>query len=185
MPGNSNISWRSAGTGYNFSHCCDIAVKISVCAGVMEGGSLVQVSRILAGKPLYVQPSFEFIPQIYTPLYFYISALASLFLGNSFLPLRFVSIVSSLGILVLIFVLVRQQTGSKVSGFLASGLFFSTYKLSGYWFDIARVDSLALVLFLISLYFFLRNTPTSCGLGGIFLALSFLYIVCSYQTGIL
>ena len=30
----------------------------------MEGGSFVQVSRILAGQPLYVRPSFDFIPQI-------------------------------------------------------------------------------------------------------------------------
>ena len=72
----------------------------------MEGGSLVQVSRILNGKLIYVRPSFDFIPQIYPPLYFYVSALVSEILGNSFLPLRFVSILATLGTILLIFVFV-------------------------------------------------------------------------------
>ena len=138
----------------------------------MEGGSFVQVSRILAGQPLYVRPSFEFIPQIYPPVYFYFSALVDTLLGNGFLSLRLVSIVSTLGILYLIFSLVRQQTKSHLSGVLAIGLFCGTYQLSGYWFDIARVDSLALALSLLSVYLLLKDNPTASLLGGVFLALS-------------
>jgi hypothetical protein len=138
----------------------------------MEGGSLVQVSRILNGKLIYVRPSFDFIPQIYPPLYFYVSALVSKILGNSFLPLRFVSILATLGTILLIFVLVYEQTGSKLGGILASGLFCATYELSGYWFDLARVDSLALVLLLLAAYLLLKNTRSASIFGGILLALS-------------
>ena len=138
----------------------------------MEGGSFVQVSRILAGQPIYVRPSFEFIPQIYPPVYFYLSALVDKFLGNGFLSLRLVSILSTFGILYLIFILVRQRSESTVAGILASGLFCGTYQLSGYWLDIARVDSLALALLLLSVYLLLKDNPTSSLLGGIFLALS-------------
>ena len=138
----------------------------------MEGGSFVQVSRILSGQPLYVRPSFDFIPQIYPPLYFYISALLSKVLGNSFLPLRLVSIIATLGILMLIFLLVYDQSGSKLGGILATGLFCATYKLSGHWFDIGRVDSLALLLLLLSAYFVLKDKPITSIFGSIFLALS-------------
>jgi len=138
----------------------------------MEGGSFVQVSRILARQPLYVRPSFEFIPQIYPPVYFYISALVDTLLGNGFLSLRLVSIISTLGILYLIFILVRQQTKSHLAGILAAGLFCGTYQLSGYWFDIARVDSLALAFLLLSVFLLLKDKPTASLLGGIFLALS-------------
>ena len=138
----------------------------------MEGGSFVQVSRILAGQSIYMRPSFEFIPQIYPPVYFYLSALVSTLLGNSFLSLRLVSILSTLGILYLIFILVRQGSGSTLAGILASGLFCATYQLSGHWFDIARVDSLALALLLLSIYLLFKNKPITSLLGGIFLALS-------------
>lgn len=138
----------------------------------MEGGSFIQVSRILAGQPIYVRPSFDFIPQIYPPVYFYISALVSRLLGNEFLPLRLVSILSTLGILVLIYVLVYDHSGSKLAGLMASGLFVSTYELSGYWFDIARVDSLALAFLLLAAYFILKDKPSASILGGIFLVLA-------------
>jgi hypothetical protein len=138
----------------------------------MEGGSLVQVSRILSGKPLYVRPSFDFVPQIYPPLFFYLSALASKLLGSGFMPLRLVSFLSSLGILVLIGSMVRQQSGSIFSGLLAAGFFCATFALSGHWFDLARADSLALVLLLLAVFLLLKDDPISCALGGIFLALS-------------
>jgi 4-amino-4-deoxy-L-arabinose transferase-like glycosyltransferase len=138
----------------------------------MEGGSLVQVSRILAGQPLYIKPSFDFIPQIYPPVYFYLSAIVSLFLGNGFLPLRLVSILATVGTLVLIFILVYEQSGSKVAGFLASGLYSASYALTGHWFDIARVDSLALAFLLLAAYLVLQDRPIASILGGLFLALS-------------
>ena len=138
----------------------------------MEGGSFVQVSRILAGQPLYIRPSFDFIPQIYPPVYFYVSALISKILGNSFLSLRLVSIASTIGTLFLIYSLVNKQSGSKLGGILASGFYCATFELSGYWFDLARVDSLALAFMLLSALFILKDNPIASIWGGIFLALS-------------
>jgi len=138
----------------------------------MEGGSLVQVSRILAGQSLYVKPSFDFIPQIYPPVYFYLSALVSEFIGNSFLPLRLVSILATLGILFLIYDLVHKQTRSRLGGILASGFFCATYQLTGHWFDIARVDSLALAFLLLAAVLLLKDKPSASMIGGIFLALT-------------
>jgi hypothetical protein len=78
----------------------------------MEGGSLVQVSRILSGELLYVRPSMDFIPQVYPPLFFYVAALASEFLGTSFAALRLVSFLSSLAILILIGLIVQRASRS-------------------------------------------------------------------------
>ena len=63
----------------------------------MEGGSVDHVKRILSGLQLYVEPDLQFVPFIYTPVYFYVSALFSKLLGIGFFPLRMVSFLSSLG----------------------------------------------------------------------------------------
>ena len=118
----------------------------------MEGGSLVQMRRILDGKPLYAPPTIEFVPYIYPPLYFYGAALISCVTGFGFVPLRIVSFAASLGCFGLIFLIVKRETGAWFAGVMASGLFAATFELSGAWFDLARVDSLCLLLTLAGLY---------------------------------
>ncbi|UCC67086.1 MAG: glycosyltransferase family 39 protein [Armatimonadota bacterium] len=141
----------------------------------MEGGVVDHIRRILAGKPLYVRPSPQFVPFIYTPLYFYLSALVSRILGVGFLPLRLVSFASSIGCLAVIWLLVKRQTSSHFPGILAAGLFAATYPLSDGWFDIARVDSLFLLLLLLAIYMLgPGRTPRSWIAGGVLIWLSFL-----------
>jgi hypothetical protein len=120
----------------------------------MEGGSVVHVQRILDGQPLYVSPSLDFVPFIYTPLYFYVGSLFARITGNGFLPLRLVSLLASLGCFVFIFMIVRRRTSSLYASFIASCLFAATFRISGAWFDIARVDSLFLFLLLAGIYAF-------------------------------
>ena len=141
----------------------------------MEGGSLDQINRILAGKALYVRPSPEFVPFAYPPVYFYVAALVSSILGTGFLAARLVSVISSLGCFLLIFLFVKRETGSRLSGLLASGLFAATYRLSGDWLDVARVDSLFLFLLLAALYLIrFKASPGSYILAGALISLSFL-----------
>ena len=118
----------------------------------MEGGSVLHVERILNRQPLYVRPSVEFTPFIYSPLYYYMSALPAQVLGNGFVPLRLVSFVASLGSCVAIFLLVHRRTASVFASFLASCLFAASFRLTGAWFDLARVDSLSLFLLLVGVY---------------------------------
>ncbi len=118
----------------------------------IEGSMLDHVKRVLAGKLVYVPPSIEFVPAIYPPLFFYVSALVSKITGFGFMPLRLVSFVSSIAIFVLIFFIVIRETGSKFSAIVAAGLFAATYRLSGPYLDMGRVDSLFLFLFFAALY---------------------------------
>ncbi|MGD0700348.1 MAG: glycosyltransferase family 39 protein [Trebonia sp.] len=112
----------------------------------LEGNSLVEVHRILAGQSLYPAPSAGYVPDGYTPLYFYVSAAAARVLGVSYLPLRLVSLVSSLACFAVLARLVQRETGSIAAGVGAAGVFAATYFATGTWFDIARVDSLFLAL---------------------------------------
>lgn len=141
----------------------------------IEGGMLSEVKRILAGEKLYVKPSLNFITFIYAPLYFYVSAFAAKILGEGFMPLRFVSLLSSFGCFSVIYFFVRRETGSAFPAVLSSCLFSATFLIGGSWFDIAKSDSLFMLLLLISLYFIRFGTSAkSYILAGVFISLSFL-----------
>ena len=141
----------------------------------MEGAVVDHARWILSGRPLYGPPSLDFVPYMYAPLYFYLGALVSKVTGVGFAPLRGLSFAASLGCFVMLFLLVRRETGSGFSGFVAAGLFGATYRLSGSWFDIARVDSLLLLLVLSVLYVVrLHPRPVPLLLGGVLAWLAFL-----------
>jgi len=141
----------------------------------MEGGSVDHVRRILRGQKLYVSPSLQFIPYIYTPFYFYCSAAVSKILGIGFIPLRLISFISSLGSFFIIFLIVKQETRNIFSGVLASCLFAATFQISGAWFDIARADSLFLFLLLLAIYLIRFYTSRqSYIIAGVCISLAFL-----------
>ena len=115
----------------------------------LEGGSLIQVLRLLDGKALYVKPALEYVAYIYPPLYYYLSALLARIIGQAwFTPLRIVSLASSLGVLLLIYVIVRRNSASRYWGLISAGFFAATFQIGGAWFDIARVDMLFIFLLL-------------------------------------
>jgi 4-amino-4-deoxy-L-arabinose transferase-like glycosyltransferase len=116
-----------------------------------EGGVLDMVRRVVAHQQIYVAPSKDFIPFMYTPLYYYLSAGLSRLTGLSFVPLRLVSIVATTGCLVLIYRYVRRITGDRFVGFVACGLFAALYGLTNTWFDLARVDMLYLFFLLLAI----------------------------------
>ena len=112
----------------------------------LEGNSLVEVHRLLAGQPLYPAPSAGYVPDGYPPLYFALSAAAARVLGLSYLPLRLVSVLSALACLAVLARMVQRETGSAAAGLGSAGLFAATYFATDTWFDVARVDSLFLAL---------------------------------------
>ena len=88
-------------------------------------------------------PRLHYVPYPYSPLYFWVSGALARVTGVGFLPLRLVSLVSSLGLCAVLVRIVWRETGDVVAGVVASGLFTATFAVSGAWFDIGRVDSLA------------------------------------------
>ena len=117
-----------------------------------EGSMVDHVQRVLDGRPLYTEPSVEWVPAIYPPLYYYVSAGAALVLGVGFLPLRLISFLASLGCMAVLFAFVRRESKDRWAGLIAAGLFAALYRLSGAWLDVARVDSLFLFFLLLALW---------------------------------
>lgn len=141
----------------------------------MEGGTVDHVRRILDGKPLYVHPTLEFVPFIYTPLYYYVCALFAKVLGIGFFPLRLVSFLSSLGCMALIFMLVRRETKSAPGALLAACFYAACFHVGGAWFDVARVDALFMALLLAGVYILRRSErPGAHAAAALLFFLSFL-----------
>jgi dolichyl-phosphate-mannose-protein mannosyltransferase len=139
----------------------------------MEGSIVDHVRRIAAGDRIYVRPSLEFVPFLYPPLYYYVSAAVAAITGVSLFPLRLVSLGSSLAAFGAIFALVRRETGSRAVGLLSAGLFAATFRATGAWFDTARVDSLFLALLLGSIYLVrFGESGRACIAAGVLAALS-------------
>jgi hypothetical protein len=123
----------------------------------MEGGVLEHVARVLEGKPLYVAPSLEFTPFIYTPLYYWVCAPVAHVMGVQLPSLRLVSCLASLLIFVLLFCIVFARTRNAIAGFIAMGCYAACFEVCSGWFDLARVDSLSLCFLLLATWLLVRG----------------------------
>ena len=160
----------------------------------MEGGLLHHALRIATGQGIYVPPSIDFIPYLYTPLYPGLLALLSSFGELGYALGRGVSIAATAGTLGVMAAAVanelevRDRTWGWLGGSAAGGFFAATYPWVEGWYDIVRADSLFLLMILCGLYG-LRTWAKAPGQAGLakvaaaaaLLALSFF---CK-QTGVL
>ncbi len=126
---------------------------------VTEGPALRSVERVLHGESLYVAPTLQHVPFIYGPVYFYLAALVALLTGPSYLPLRLVSLVASVGSLILVWRLVQRETGSFGAGLVSAGLLAATYPAAQTAMDLGRVDAL-FVFFLVGGLYLARGEST-------------------------
>ena len=117
----------------------------------LEGGAVEIVNRVAHGQGIYVAPSLHYVAYPYPPLYFWVSALLAKGIGVGFVAPRLVSFVASLGSLVVLWDVVRRDTGDALAGLVAAGIFVATYVVGGAYFDLARVDSLFVFLLLASI----------------------------------
>lgn len=141
----------------------------------MEGQSIDVIARVVAGQSIYVEPSIEYVPFIYPPLYFHVAAALSHVAGVGFVAARLVSFLAALGIGAIIYCWVRKEQGARVSALVASGLFYATYELSARWFDVGRIDSLYVFLLLAALYIFFHYQHVAASVAaGLLFTLAFL-----------
>lgn len=148
----------------------------------LEGAMVDHVRTILAGRPLYAKPSLSFIPLTYTPGYFYLAAALSKIVGAGFLPLRLISIAASLGLLIVIGRLAAREAQDARAGLLAAGLFAAMYGWTDGWLDLARNDSLFLLLAFLAITVLRDRTSTASAVAaGALISLSFLV----KQTGLI
>jgi len=141
----------------------------------MEGGTLQTVQRLVTGLPIYVPPSMDYIPFIYTPLFFYVGAGLNQIMGEGFWALRLLSLLASVGSLGLIFSLVKNRTHSAFWGFMGAALFAACFEIGGGWLDLARVDTLHLFFLLLAVFMLeFRQDRIANLLAGFIFVLAFL-----------
>jgi hypothetical protein len=74
------------------------------------------------------------------------------FTGASFLTLRLISLAASLATAFLVFRFVGRETAKPALGVVCAGVFLATWRASGLYFDVARLDSLFCLLVILALY---------------------------------
>jgi len=119
----------------------------------MEGGMLHHALRIQNGEGIYVPPSVDFIPYLYTPLYPSLLALLGNGFGLSYTLGRVISILALLGIATVTATQLTRKRHEHLAGgplwagiALAFGLFAATYPFVEGWFDLVRADTLFLFM---------------------------------------
>jgi hypothetical protein len=118
----------------------------------IEGAKIDQMRWILAGKPLYGAPDIHFVPFAYTPLFFYLSAGLMKWIGIGFTAPRLISILSTLGCFILIYLIVHKNSDHPFPGIIAAGIYAACFALTGAWMDLAKVDSLFMLLLLAAFF---------------------------------
>ncbi len=112
----------------------------------MEGALADHAWRVAHGLPLYCAPGPEHVPFLYAPLPFWLGA-AGIVVGlDGVLALRLIAIVGTAGTAMLIGHWVRCECGRVLPGLVASGLFVAGYGWLAWWYDLARNDTLFVLL---------------------------------------
>jgi 4-amino-4-deoxy-L-arabinose transferase-like glycosyltransferase len=118
----------------------------------MEGPAMDHIYRILEGQSMYGPPSIEFTPFLYPPLFYYVSALFMKLFGAGLLIPRLISLFSTIIVFVLIWRLVKWETGSGFYGLVGAGFFAGINPLVRSYLDQSRIDALFIMLLLLGFY---------------------------------
>jgi hypothetical protein len=118
----------------------------------IEGAGMDEIHWIMQGKPLYGLPSVSFIPSTKTPLYYLLSAGMSKILGYGFFAPRLLSIIASLGIFFMLYLIVRGDGAHPAAGFLAAGVMAASFRFTGAWLDLVKTDALFVFFLLAACY---------------------------------
>lgn len=142
----------------------------------LEGLTIDYAITLLHGGNLYAPPSAHFAPNWYPPLHYVVSLAAFLLGGFSLATARAVSIASVLLAFGLGAWLLRRSGASWTAVMLFVAAALSFYPSTGYWYDVARVDSLAAFLALAGVVALTSSgaqpSPAATWLGGALLALA-------------
>jgi hypothetical protein len=141
----------------------------------IEGEMLVHVWRLTRGQPLFTAPSIAHTPLPYAPLYYVTAAALSCVTGVRFATMRGVSIAATVATFVLLALLVKRETKSRVAAALAVGTYAASFRFAGAFFDVGRCDALFIMLSLGAI-FAIRSTPRTrdAAVAGVWMALAIL-----------
>lgn len=112
----------------------------------IEGVMMDHVARLVHGQPIYVAPSLHYIPLAYMPLFSVVSSWLARGFGLHLWVARLVSFGSTLLLMALVAGIVRAETRRWTLAAAAAGLYAMAFGYTGHCYDVARPDSLMLLL---------------------------------------
>ncbi|MBN2574384.1 MAG: DUF2029 domain-containing protein [Deltaproteobacteria bacterium] len=147
----------------------------------MEGGVLVHAQRVAAGQGIYVPPSVDFIPFLYTPLYPALLALLSFVFPLGYTLGRVVSILAfATALLAIVLAAAGEASGRRrklfvaLPGIAGVGVVAAGFPFAGNFYDLVRADALVLALEAWAVLLALRGRArTSALVAGLLIALGF------------
>lgn len=141
----------------------------------MEGGVMHQAHRFAHGQPLYPEPSRDFVPFLYTPLFAIVLGSLGKIFGISYALGRVLSIISCVAIGWAIWTAVAQEGKPAAHRIAAVGLFAAGYVFTFRWLDLARPDTMAMALCSWALVVLrgAKGSHRKAALAGLLMALSF------------
>ena len=118
----------------------------------METTVLEHVRRAMTGQPIYVEPTAQFAPLAYNPLYYYLCAFFARFLGLSLTTLREVTLLATAGCAAMLYLITVRETRSKWLGLMTLGLFAGSYQALDSYYDVGHRDTWLVFLVLAGCY---------------------------------
>ncbi|MBI1877610.1 MAG: glycosyltransferase family 39 protein, partial [Chloroflexi bacterium] len=149
----------------------------------IEDGLLLTSLRLANNQPVFIPPNADFVPHVYMPLYIWLGGLLFKVTGPSFIPLRLLSLAAIVSICGLIYWIARRESGQPWLGLVCAGLFLGGYRIDGFWYELARVDSLFVALALAGLTLGVYAADSNWGMIGAALGLVLAFL--TKQTGLL
>jgi hypothetical protein len=139
----------------------------------MEGGMLLHALRVRDGLPIFVAPTPEFIPYIYTPGYAWVVGMAGRVVDLGYPLARSLSVMGTALAALLLVLGVRQEGHRWSLGLGAAALFLSCYDEVGAFFDVVRNDGQQAFLMGAAVLLCRRATRPALAAGGVALMLAF------------
>jgi len=112
----------------------------------LETNLFCQAVDLRDGGRFYGDPSRDFLPHEYGPLYPALLALLFLVVPPSLAAARAVSTLATIGTVLILAGWTRRSGGSRAAALFAGASYLALFGATGQWFDVARVDSLAVFL---------------------------------------
>lgn len=141
---------------------------------LMEGTILQHFQRAVELRHVYPEPTPEYVPLAYNPLFYFAAIPVSWVFGVSLEALRVMAFLGQLASGLAVLVIVRRQTGSAWWGLIGAGLFALAYRVMDSYLDTAHSDSWMLATALIgSLVLASSRSRTATLLGLALLVASF------------
>jgi hypothetical protein len=134
---------------------------------LMEGTVLQHFRRAAEFKAIYPKPTPDYVPLAYNSFYYVFAVPFSWLFGANLFTLRLVAILGMFGSGLILYLVVREKTGSVWWGLIAAGLFAAAYRVMDAYLDTAHSDSWLLCTALLGSYIIDRNRSRTWNLVGV------------------